>query len=322
MLPSSSLPLIASQVRAYFAPVNRSTGTPTLFDPAVNSAWNTGAPPSPWIDLGYITEFTRTSESTLLDVYTGVPSTLQIQAKQKIAASVAFRFASWSKLAMALASGSQHMNVVAPVSSASAAIASGAKGIAAVALQSSSTGTLLYPSLSMPSIQAGSLVVVDVDYTTQTGFVGSAVSGGYVPNVAAVGSDPDYVRRISFNISRVAALTSDGGFLLASPLLAGAPAASMKMQPVLGFVDREGGSFFQEWSALFLYEGVQGDKLFLHYPRLQASQGSSESIVGIASALDMVSPLGRYVALPIVDGNDNEQCVCYRTYIPAAVAGA
>ncbi len=59
------------------------------------------------------------------------------------------------------------------------------------------------------------------------------------------------------------------GLTLAEPLPGGAPAAGAKVQAVTGFVDREGGSFYQEWSALFVMEGSQGERIFFHYPRLQ-----------------------------------------------------
>ncbi len=43
-------------------------------------------------------------------------------------------------------------------------------------------------------------------------------------------------------------------------------------------MDREGGSFYQEWSALFVMEGSQGERIFFHYPRLQTMTGAEESV--------------------------------------------
>jgi hypothetical protein len=45
----------------------------------------------------------------------------------------------------------------------------------------------------------------------------------------------------------------------------------MKLSAVTGFCDREGSSFFQEWSALFVGVGQQGERILWHYPRLQLS---------------------------------------------------
>ena len=50
---------VARRMRAYFAPVNRVTQTPVLFDPSQSGSFNLDAPPSPWIDLGWIQNFTR-----------------------------------------------------------------------------------------------------------------------------------------------------------------------------------------------------------------------------------------------------------------------
>ena len=45
---------VARKLRAYFAPVDRVSGNPTVFDPAKHGAFILDAPPSPWIDLGWI----------------------------------------------------------------------------------------------------------------------------------------------------------------------------------------------------------------------------------------------------------------------------
>ena len=43
---------VARRVRAYFAPVDRTTTMPTIFDPAQQGRFALDAPPWPWIDLG------------------------------------------------------------------------------------------------------------------------------------------------------------------------------------------------------------------------------------------------------------------------------
>ena len=79
---------------------------------------------------------------------------------------------------------------------------------------------------------------------------------------------------------------------LGSPLLAGVPAAGMQVSPMAGFVDREGGSFFQEWSGLFCMDGEQGDRVLYYYPRLQAMQGSAETAEVLAGAAGAVAAGG------------------------------
>jgi hypothetical protein len=318
--PLPALPPVGRRVRAYFAPVNRAAQQPTLFDPSSNGQFSLDAPPPPWIDLGWIENFARRSTSKFGELVTGSPGTTQLQLRETVDATVSFRFKAWSKLSMALASGSEHMNLIVPAAGG-AANGSGAKGVPAVNLTAGSTATFLAMSAAdAAGFSAGALVAVDVDYTGQTGYVGSGVSAAYVQSAAAVKGDPDYVRRVSFNVARVASVAtgSTPGLTLAQPLLAGVPAAGMRVQPVCGFVDREGGSFFQEWSALFVIEGEQGERILFHYPRLQAMAGSSEQAAVLVAPLERIALSASYRALPVVDANDGAQVVCFRSFLPGA----
>ena len=119
----------------------------------------------------------------------------------------------------------------------------------------------------------GAIVAVDVDYTGQTGFIGCPVSGAYVRQ-ALDGCGLCSARH--FNVALVAQVTQRAD--LAKALPGGAPAAGAKVQAVAGFVDREGGSFYQEWSALFVMQGSQGERIFFHYPRLQSMGGAEEAV--------------------------------------------
>ena len=218
---------------------------------------------------------------------------------------------------MALAAGSQHMNLIMPAVS-SAANGSGSKDMAPVSLAAGSTTTFLaMATADAAKFAAGSLVTVDLDYAGQTGFVGSGVYAAYVSSAAAVSSDPDYIRRVSFNVARVAS-SSSTGLQLAQALIAGAPTAAMRVQPISGFVDREGGSFFQEWSALFVIDGEQGDRILFHYPRLQSVAGGAESATVLIAPLERVSLSATFRALPVTDANDGEQVVCFRTFLPSS----
>jgi hypothetical protein len=94
----------------------------------------------------------------------------------------------------------------------------------------------------------------------------------------------------------------------------------MQVSHVAGFCDREGGSFFQEWSALFVVDGEQGDRIVFHYPRLQATQGPAEKSENLTASkfgnLERVRLAGSFRALPVKDANDGEQIVCFRSYLP------
>ena len=96
------------------------------------------------------------------------------------------------------------------------------------------------------------------------------------------------------------------------------------MQAITGFVDREGGSFYQEWSALFVMEGSQGERIFFFYPRLQTMASAEEAVVPLAgkqkSGHARIQLKGQFTALPIIDPLDGERVVCYRSFLPAANA--
>ena len=92
----------------------------------------------------------------------------------------------------------------------------------------------------------------------------------------------------------------------------------MRVQPIAGFVDREGGSFFQEWSALFAIEGQQGERIFFHYPRLQAMAGASESASTLVAPLERIALNAWFRALPVTDANDGALVVCFRSFLPSA----
>ena len=219
---------------------------------------------------------------------------------------------------MALATGSQHMNVLTPANGVAAA-ANGAQAAAGVTPQNGSTASsILLASPDAAKFAAGSIVAVDVDYTGQTGFVGSPVAGAYVRQAI---TDVDYIRRITFNVALVAQVTSTG-LTLAEPLPGGAPATGVRVQAVTGFIDREGASFFQEWSALFVMEGSQGERIFFYYPRLQSSSGAEETVIPLSSknqnGQSRVLLKGQFLALPVTDPLDGERVVCYRSFLPAA----
>jgi hypothetical protein len=311
---------VARRVRGYFAPVNRTAQMPVLFDPAEQGGFSLNAPPAPWISLGWIQELTRTPGSKSAAVLTGIPAGALEQVRETLEAQVSFEFLSWTKLTMALATGSQHMNLLAPASGAGLA-ADGAQAAPAVTAQSGSTATsIALGAADSANFRSGSIIALDSDYTGQTGYVGEPVSGAYVRQVL---TDVDYIRRVTFNLALVSQVTS-AGLTLAEPLPAGVPATGAKLQAVTGFVDREGGCFYQEWSALFVLEGSQGERIFFHYPRLQSMASAQEATLPLdgknKNGLARVLLKGQFMALPVTDPLDGERVVCYRSFLPAANA--
>ena len=308
---------VTRRVRAYFAPVNRAAGVPTIFDAAQMGAFALNAPLAPWIDLGWCSNFVRKSETKVEALTTGAPAVVRSQVRSQVEATVQLEFESWGKVQLALAAGSQQMNLLRTASGAEAN-GSGGQAAKAVPLAAGSTATSLNVGAAAAEFQVGDLIAVDMDYVAQVGFVGGGVSAAYVSSPAAVGSDTNYIRRISLNVGRVVGIAA-GVLQLGGALLAGAPVAGMQVSPLVGFVDREGGSFFQEWSGLFVMDGEQGDRVIYYYPRLQAMQGSAETIEALAGPLERVKLAGAFRALPVKDANDGETVLCFRSYLPGAM---
>jgi hypothetical protein len=351
---------ITRQMRAYFAPVDRLTETPTIFDPSVNGEFALDSPPGPWLDLGWVESFERFYDTPTDGVRSGTKSFPSLQFRGAIEARVEFDFKEWGKLQMALAGGSEHMNVLATSSGATPA-PSGGTPISAVAVMTGSTASqLILGTGAVSGFPVGSLIAVDLDYQQQIGYVGSGISAAYVSNSAAVNDDANYVRRVTFNVGRVVEQTANS-VILAQPLLAGTPAVGASAQVVSAFVDREGGSFFQEWSALFVVEAESGGRVCFYYPRLSPNPGAGSHGVSVTSGgswnspksggasktsatastaagtsssqkfvredfeevarpLSSVSLHASFLALPYTDTNDGQTVLCYRSYFPAAMA--
>ena len=85
-----------------------------MFDPSCQGGFDLDAPPAPWISLGSLQGFTRTNTGKSGAVMTGIPAAALEQVRETLDAEVSFQFVNWTKLTMALATGSQHMNLLAP----------------------------------------------------------------------------------------------------------------------------------------------------------------------------------------------------------------
>jgi hypothetical protein len=299
---------VVRRVRAYFAPVARAAEVPTIFDPAQMGAFAVDSPPSPWTDLGWVYGFARKSGTKVEAVRTGAPAIAQLQVRTEIEATLALEFGTWGKVQLALAAGTQQMNLLR-AASGSAAAGSGGVAVAATVFLPGSTASVLQMDAS--GLAVGEMVAVDVDYAGATGFVGSGVSGAYL---SAAVTDVDYVRRVTLNVGRVLSIAGEA-VTLESPLIAGVPTVGMKVSAVVGFCDREGSSFFQEWSGVFVMDGQQGERVVLHYPRLQTMSGAAEASIA-ASGLETVRLAAAFRALPVKDAVDGETVVCFRSYLP------
>jgi hypothetical protein len=311
---------VTLRVRAYFAPVDRVSGAPTTFDPSLHGGlFSTGSPPSPWVDAGWIENFTRTAATRIDPVRAGAAGAPVAQVRSQLESRVELDFRDWGKLQMALSGGSQHMNVLAAGSGVAPA-PSGATPLPAVALAIGSTASELFLSTGdLQSFSAGDLVAIDADYQDQAGYVGAGIAASYVSDPASVQHDINYIRRVTFNVGRVSAKTANS-LLLAQPLLGGAPPAGAGVQKVVAFLDRDGGSFFQQWSALFV-TGEDGlGRICYYYPRLESCAPAKETAYDIATGLAAHALHAAFLALPVTDAGDGEPALCFRSFFPDPAA--
>jgi hypothetical protein len=224
---------------------------------------------------------------------------------------------------MALAGGAEHMNVLATNPSA-APEGSGGIPLTAVPLLAGSTAMeLVLGAGAVSGFQSGELVACDVDYEQQAGYVGTGIAAAYVSNAGDVQNDANYVRRVTFNVGRVAMVTATS-LLLAQPLPGGAPADGASVQQVIAFVDREGGAFLQQWSGLFVAENESGGRVCFYYPILSPCPAKPawgrETSVEIQKPIAELALQASFTALPTVDINDGAVVLCYRSYFPAGGA--
>src|SRR3954452_21765564 len=101
---------VAQRIRAYFAPVDRTTSMPTVFDAAKNGTFALDAPPSPWLDAGWISDFKRASAIKLAPLRAGTKNATLMQSRSNLDASIGFAMHAWGKLQMSISGGSQHIN--------------------------------------------------------------------------------------------------------------------------------------------------------------------------------------------------------------------
>lgn len=314
--------LIGSGFRGFFAPfVQGASPAPTLFDPARQGRFDTNAPPTGWVDMGWIDEFKRSPAGRIGQIRSGYRGAVRAQYRGEIGSSVEFEFREWGKLQMALATGTTHFNILKAAAGTPQQPLGGTPA-AAVALGSGSTATsIVLNSGGGAQFAVGDFIAVDVDYTGQAGYIGSGIQATFV--AAGTVSDVDYVRRVTFNVGVVKTISGDT-LTLEQALLGGAPVASAKAQVVEGFASREGSSFIQAWSAVFVVDTSDGAQLYYYYPQLSVGSEREDATFDVenAGAADVRGHALRaeFNALAFEDPVDGETVVCYRGFFPAAGA--
>lgn len=311
---------LSQGVRAYVAAVDRNSGFFVPFDPAAEGQFDLDNPPPAFLDLGWVQNFTRKSTTKYEGLRNGPHGTVSMQYRSQPEALVEFDLESWGKMQMALAGGTQEMNVLATPRTSQPQGSGGAAIPASYVLDGSSDYRVVLEADDVSNFDVGDIVACDFDYTGSTGYIGSGASAAYLATALDPAIHKDYTRRVTFNLSRVERITNNQLFL--SQRLIASAESGMGVQQVVAFVDREGGSFFQEWSGLFVIPSATGGRICIYYPRLQPSQSNGEQAREWETPFFNTMSHVSLRALPTTDVNDGETVLCYRSYFPAEYAAA
>jgi hypothetical protein len=314
----SQMTPLSQGVRAYVAPVDRNSGFCLAFDPAAQGQFDIDDPPPPFLDLGWVQNFARRSMTKYEVLRNGSHATVSAQYRSQPEALVEFDVESWGKIQMALAGGTQEMNVLATPRTSLPQGSGGAALPASYVLDGSSDYRIVLNPSEISKYAIGDMIAVDWDYSGAKGYVGSGAPAAYLTTALDPAAHKDYTRRVTFNVSRVKSKT-DSQLNLAQRLI-GSIDTGMGVQKVVAFVDREGGSFFQEWSGLFVIPSDAGGRICMYCPRLQPFQSTSENRENWADPVFNTTLHVSLRALPTTDANDGETVLCYRSYFPSETA--
>jgi hypothetical protein len=135
---------------------------------------------------------------------TGIPAAPLEQVRETLQAQVSLQFLSWTKLTMALATGSQHMNVLAARERRDAWRRMERKQLPAVTPQSGSTSTSICWRRDAAKFHAGIDRRGGRGLHRADGIRGTPVAGAYVRQAL---TDVDYMRRVTFNVALVSQVT-------------------------------------------------------------------------------------------------------------------
>jgi hypothetical protein len=309
---------VAQAVRAYIAPLDRNAEIGVPFDPASQGEFDLDQPLPPFLDLGWVQNFQRTADPKFEALRAGPLNSVSSQYRTQLDAGVEFDLPNWGKLQMALAGGGQQFNVLASAGGGPSMGSGGAAAPAVYVQDGARPIELPLAAAALANFQAGDLVAVDWDYQGQAGYLGSGIPGTYLAAGVDAASHIDLVRRVTFNVSRVSSKTSNSLYLAQSVIAA--PQTGMGVQKVVAILDREGGSYLQEWAALFVIAGGTGGRICFFYPRLQAAGSPGEVRREIEAPFFGNMLHAKLRAMPTLDPNDGETVLCYRSYFPAANA--
>jgi hypothetical protein len=313
--------------------------------------------PAGWFDLGWIKDYAITPQSKVGSIASGYRGATRAKVRGQVGEEFEFKFQEFSRMALKISTGCEAFNFLA-AGQASTTSPLGTSGTAAVSLGASgyqATGgtatdprvaglpTVFLPAGSGALFIAFNQIVVDIDYDkVSVGFVGSNGIPVYVNNAP---QDVDFIRRTSDFTGTVALVVAGpiagvaGGqdaLVLVQPFTGGGasssvnpgpvvPPAGSKIQKITGWTVREGGTFIQDWSGLFVLDTIDGDQICFYYPHISITQFkniNTRAIDNVGTTDETRYELdATFESLAFDDPLDGETVVCYRAFYPSSGTG-
>lgn len=326
--------------RAFFAPFNQELAVtqgstvlgPTIYDLEVLGKFlDLSDNPVPgWWDMGYLKDFKFTPGSKTGSVIAGYRGVIRAKYRAEVSEKLQFTFGEMSRTALRIASGVQVFNVLASSAAASTSgpLSSAGNTPTSMVSYAASGGAGGAPILTVASasgIVAGDMIVCDQDYNgSDFGFVGDAGANVFQGAV----SDTDFIRKTSDYVAGVASV-SGNVLTLTKPFMGGGnaplgstaytyPIAGAKVQKVIGFAAREGGTKIQEWSGIFVLDTIDASQVLFYYPRISPDTFTGLPGVNLQNATSMqqYELQATFDAMAFDDPLDGETVVRYAAYFP------
>jgi hypothetical protein len=330
-----NLLLVGSGFRAAFAPwdyqaqlTSPTSGGPNILDLEQEGPFDTNSLPTGWADTGWMKEYRITPQTRVGQVRSGYRGAVRAQYRGQVGEQFEFKFREYGRLQYKLSTGVQVYNLLKTNAvSPSATSPLGSAGQPAVSMSSYSAGppaTLTVASAS--GFAANDYIVCDQDFTAlSSGVLGS---NGAFAFPGAV-TDTDWIRKTSDFVARIASisgnvLTLDQPFVGGGSPAAtnGTPPAGSKVQKIIGWSAREGGTFIQEWSGLFLADTIDGAQIAIYYPHISINQfrGHNPWTLENAGTTDLggMELDAMFEALAYDDPLDGETICNYGAFYPSA----
>lgn len=344
--------LIGGGFRGFFAPFNATlahsqTSTavgPYILDLQVQGPFNENAPPAGYTDLGWIDGFKMAPASKIGLVRSGYRGAVRAIYRGEVGETFDFSFKEMSRMALKIASGSEVFNLLSnPGATASTLGPLSSSGAIAVPVGASGyisnfggSPVLFLPAGSGSLFVSGQYIVCDDDYNgTAYGNVGAAG----IPIFQNAVTDVDFIRKTSDFVARIVTIVPNliagqDGLYLNKPFVGGGnslsanfgaavgPDLSAKVQAIKGYLQREGGTFVTEWSALFCCATIDQSQIAIYYPHvtLSAYKGMTTfQIENIGTSSETGYMLETtMMAMAFDDPLDGETVVRYAAYYPSS----